>query len=703
MAAPVRPDTRWRLWESEEGIWTPAGQRQLAFYMADPERAWAELFRIRHKDRPRAPLIPFTLNLLQRALWRDINRIRAINIRRQAALEPEVNDWLKKRIAADIAALTFKEAVPILVSYGVSRLVFEALEESFVLRDGPVQMVLCKHRQGGMSTLLTAIGFHQSHFFHNWRCETHAQKGSASENVLGFASQFYTAWNDDEDRIDFREKTIGLSQARVAWAHGSAMTTFTAGSESSSRSFKADYYHFTEYAHYPDTDGANAALGAQTEDAWVMKESTAAGVGGSFHDEFWDAKTTDDVIEMYDAEIWEDIDGWSSYYRFFFGWVDDPSCAMACSEGMANYIWSTIDDDEQDLIQRFPYLTAEKLRWRRWKLEREKPPAGYSALQWFRQENPATPHEAFQATGLGVFDAQKINRQIMRADTEPEPLKIDLHESCFSELEAPRAVRPYEGHLEIFEPPIPGQVYTLGGDVSQGLPQGDFSVGSILRRVSLLKAEEVACWEGKISAKRLGDLFVLLALWYNEAFILCEVNGPGVLTNDRILDNQYPNTYERIALDKVDPKMKRATTAWRYGFFTLGQGKQKLVNQMAQALVEDHLTLHARRTLEQAKVYRKKKGAGYEAPSGHNDDRVVATGLAYLAHIDDEIGPSLVSARAIEQRKLRLTPTDAQVEAAIEDNVWSEFKAVRTQAGRRNRKRYDFQSPAPGIPLHPGR
>lgn len=693
MAKEEQPASRY----VRDGEWTPEGQALLQRFHEEPDVAFEKLFRIQDRANPRRALAPLKLNVLQRRLYRDINRIRALNLARHARIDPEAAATIHTLTDLDVTTGTHKAAVEALEAWGIQKLLIKARQAHLPdLRDGPVQMVLLKHRRGGMSTVISALGFHQAHFGENTRVEIHAQKGEAVENILDISNRFYNSW-PARDLGVYRNEASSLSRSRIEWDSGSRFVVHSAGAKDSARSFEADFYLLSEYAFYPDHAGVAAALAAGTTTQWVFKESTANGTAGAFHDEFWSALPVDAVLELLDAKNFEKLEPphWNGYFRWFFGWTEDPLCRMPVAPEEAKQIKASLDPDEKALIGRFPKLSPEQLRFRRWKMSQFRS-ADMSPAELFRQEYPATPEEAFQAKTSKIFDQATLANMDLRAAVYVQNQTrgyVYLHEHAFHDGSQLELTSPYGGNLVIHEPPDPEAPYVIGADVSQGLVTSDDSVAVVLKRCSLVRAVEVATWHGKIPAKRFGDILTLLAEYYNQAFLLPEVNGPGLSTCDRIVENLYPFIYHRKALDQVDSNGIALDNAWRYGFYTNSQGKAKAVESLKLALVEGNIEIRSLFVLEQLKLYETNDRGRYSAPRGKNDDAAVATALAYLAHADDDIGIPYLAAKNMQKAKAlesKLPEHDRLALASIAKR--------KKKAGERNARlgrRANFQPPTP--------
>ena len=128
---------------------------------------------------------------------------------------------------------------------------------------------------------------------------------------------------------------------------------------------------------------------------------------------------------------------------------------------------SCLSKEEKELKKTF-HLTDEQIMWRRWSIKNN---CG-GDIDKFHQEYPATPEEAFIATGTGVFDNKAIIIRLRMIEEEAAPRcgrftykeerqgldRIILRKIKFSADE--------RGEILIFKEPVKGRPYTLGGDTA---------------------------------------------------------------------------------------------------------------------------------------------------------------------------------------------------------------------------------------------
>ena len=670
-------------------------RNEIEFFEEHPLEAIGRFNRIQHRDKPRGFLTPLEFNALQWRQYNLIQTIRAINLTEHLRLDEVARKLICSITGLDIAgSWGFRQTVDALLQWGIPKIMARARRDpdNPTLNDGPVQIMAVKQRRGGCSTGFMALEFHEAHWFPQTRVEVHAQKGRAVENLLEIAGRFYGSWPRDE--IQFRNDTKSKTRERMEWTFGSKFEVFTAGSKDATRSFEADIYLLSEYAHYPDHGGVNAALAAGQKHAWIFKESTANGSVGAFHDEYWDAMNVDDVIEMFEHDDFEARSKWSGYYRFFFGWTEDPGYQMPCSEKEAEYILSSLDRDEQRLAEDIPGVTPEQLKWRRWKIANLTDDKMLSRSQMFLQEFPHTPESAFQSRGSQVYDQARLDALAVRSK-QLRQVRVRLVESNWGRKRQPlEEASVHASTLSIWERPRPTDIYIVSGDIGHGLPDGDWSVLSVFKRSSITRLIQVAEYRGRIAPKRVGDVAWMLAKWYNDAYAIMEVNGPGLVANDRLVnDNRWPHVYHRAPEDRMGADMG-LVSSFLFGFHTTGKSKDMAVGNLKQAFVEDLCELRSLVGINECKLYQGVETAAgnikYGAPKGRYDDCAMAYALGMYAHLDQTKAPAFFEAKRRQEMKAK------QDKASPQDReLWDFIESKKATARKHNRKHGRNVAPEP--------
>lgn len=487
----------------------------------------------------------------------------------------------------------------------------------------PIHMVCLKARKVGCSTWLASKNLHLCEFVPGTSSMVMAHRKDAV--VFDILQAFIHRYRDDE--LKTGQHIRYKSQNMIGWDrdHGSRIVMKTAGAKrGSSRSATYHFMHLSEEAWFPRSDEAAAALNAKVKYSEVWEESTANGHGDMFHTSWRNALWVEDAIDL--LINGEDLPiAWNGKFRFFWPWYRDDQYRSPILEFEAENIRRTLSPREKFLIDLG--IDLEQLKFRRQKIATEcamqqaMPPEDY-----FDQEYPTTPDDAFVSQGINVFSGRAIGELELK-DRKGEYYRIErLDEMDFS-------IIPVTSELGAnyfrYHEPMAGHQYVIGVDTAEGLTEGDWSVVSVWDRMKGDTAKEVARYRGKHDPEDLAEIAYWLSQIYNDAFIIPEWNPPGNATCIKLhklgAQNVYHTTNEERVTDRVDPEH------FTIGFRTSKHTKAMIVSVCQVQMREGKIDLKNTQALEEWRAYRNVNGST-EAPVGMNDDCVMADAMALWAH-----------------------------------------------------------------------
>lgn len=127
-----------------------------------------------------------------------------------------------------------------------------------------------------------------------------------------------------------------------------------------------------------------------------------------------------------------------------------------------------------------------------------------------------------------------------------------------------------------------------------------------------------------MSAAPFGIVAASLGRYYNDAKLTIERNGPGLLTN-HILNNDelYPNVWMETQYDKITD-VETAVT----GFLTTVKSKPLVIEELRDHVALRTVELYDETTLQEMLRFILSESGRYEAEVGHHDDTVIALALA---------------------------------------------------------------------------
>lgn len=426
--------------------------------------------------------------------------------------------------------------------------------------------IILKCRQVGISTNGQGRIYHHNFINPNQKSLTVGHKIDASNNLFDMYERYHNNLPDwMRPQLDkSNEKKISFKKL------GSENKVDTAAGGEVGRSDNYQAVHLTEYAFYPDPKQMYAGLAQCAKKAKIfLIESTANGFN-DFRDKWVDA-----------------INGESDFIPFFFSWLefssysfpfDNPEMKQRFIESMGtDPKFNDYDLEEFDLMRKHK-ATLGQLNWRRWAIKN----LCNNEVKTFHQEYPTIWQEAFLSSGRPVFNLNICMKRFNEAVsplkrgnlfyTDPEKTKVRFDEdpngfiSLFDEVK----VESYETN-----------VFSGGGDVAEGLEQGDYSE---LRYMDRRTKKIVLTWHGHIDPELLADEQKKIQIFlHNKVYICTEQNNHGLTTITRAF-NIGVNQYYRSDFRKGYDTPKDAI-----GFKTNILTKPQIIDMLNEAIREDFI------------------------------------------------------------------------------------------------------------------
>ena len=397
------------------------------------------------------------------------------------------------------------------------------------------------------------------------------------------------------------------------------------------RGSKIDYLHCSEVASWT-AGGEDYLLGllncvVQGFETEAVIESTAQGVGGVFHDMYWDAA--------------EGNSGWESVFFpwYIYSYYSKPFKSEEEKEKFKEelgqdqryggdaekaLIGVSCEYDVGDEVKKFT-VTLENLNWRRQCIKTQC----QNDLRKFHQEFPTNAREAFVTTGRGVFDADVMGKLVLesqRLQRERPSEGFHIPVQAWKEKGGERYIIEAmdEGGLQVWERPIPNKEYRIGADVSEGIDVGrdtDWSVGVVLNAETM---DEVATLRVKIDPDLFAWQLASLGKWYNNAKLLVERNNHGLVTLKFLSDvHLYPDIYSEKILDE-----RSSRSARKLGFHTTVKSKPLIIDYLKELIREDEINIKSPKVLDELQTFVNFPNGRMAAQSGSHDDCVMALAIA---------------------------------------------------------------------------
>ena len=473
----------------------------------------------------------------------------------------------------------------------------------------PMRVIILKARQMGFSTVTEAVIFHEAATRRNVNAMIVAHRDDSTKNLFGMSRRYYDnlpeplkpmrrASNAQELLFDNPDRNEAR-RARNPGLH-SRIRCQTAGGGGIGRSDTIQMAHLSEFAFWPGE-----------------KNDTLVGILQAVPSERGTLVVIESTANGYDAfhELWERaVRGESGFLPLFFPWFEMEEYRKPVPPGT---VWT---GKEQELARRFG-LDEEQLAWRRWCIANN---CGGDEDK-FRQEYPSYPEEAFLTSGRPVFDMDAV---AARLQEELTPLRtgefvFDPDPGDRLKLRRIRWTDKPDGCVKIYEAPVKGRPYVIGGDTAG--TGSDWFTGQVIdnasgRQAAVLRHQ----YDEDIYARQM----YCLGRYYNWALLGIEVNYSTYPV--KLLDLLgYPRLYVRQIPDTYKTKFREA-----FGWETNSRTRPLAIAGLVQAFRDDPEMVRDRETLKEMKVFAYNDDHRPEALPGEHDDLVMA--LAIAAAIRDQ-------------------------------------------------------------------
>ncbi len=472
----------------------------------------------------------------------------------------------------------------------------------------PIRVIVLKARQIGFSTLTESIIFKNTSTKFNINSGIITHKEEATTNLFNMSKRMYDNLppeikpslkrSNAKELIFDNDDGTGLK---------SKIKCMTAGSAGVGRSDTFNYLHISELAFWGN-NAKETAIGLfqavpNLPNTMIVIESTANGF--EYFKELWDMA----------------VKGESDFIPVFVGWNELDDYRMP-------YTGFDLTDDEKEL-QRIYNLSLEQLTWRRWCINNN---CG-GDVEYFKQEYPINPQEAFISSGSCIFDKQIV---INRIQTLSRPLKVGYFEYEYDDTKIGnkkisniRWINDKNGYIEIYEKPNIYQ-YCIGGDTAgEG---SDWFTGHVLNAIT---GKQVARLRHQMDE----DLYVrqmyCLGCYYSYKNLRTGIVTPALMCiesnfssypNKELVRLGYSNIFVREKEDKYTNIKEKS-----YGFKTTLITRPVIIAELVKIVRENVELINDRLTLEEMLTFVRNEKGRAEAQQGAHDDLVMGLAIAYYS------------------------------------------------------------------------
>ncbi|MGZ6031731.1 MAG: hypothetical protein ACXWNS_08240 [Isosphaeraceae bacterium] len=519
----------------------------------------------------------------------------------------------------------------------------------------PMRAIVLKARKLGFSTWTQAKLIQRVTQFPDRRALVLAQDRRTAGDLFNIGKTIYDNLPDDgvSGPADLKPKQTGRAKQRLMeLANHSYYQSDSAREFESGRGLTLHDLHLSEAAFYPDLQRKlTGLLNAVPDDpaTMVVIESTANG-------------------QNYFKELWDKAEsGESGYLPFFSPWFEEPNYRVRFANDIEREDFvgglgtGPYGEDEHELVEVYG-LDPEQLAWRRRIIQ-----TNFNGdLDRFKQEFPASPLEAFMATGKHVFPVHLI-RKVQREVQEPvatgvlEPTTTFRRTSRGATVDVPAGARFVEGRVEddrspgwrVWEfpqdatdpaeckdcpgagcphcdgsgvrPGVPVGQYVIGVDASGGDERSEQTAYHVIQVINHRTGAQCAEYRSQIDPDLLAYEVYLACLFYKNPWAAIEITGSWGAPAVRRLrwDYQYPFTYQRPALDGM-----RQGTNDRLGWDTNWVTRAHLITGLGEQLRDGTHGIRSKGLADELGWFVKDKRNRQAPEPGKWSDRLMAFMIA---------------------------------------------------------------------------
>lgn len=472
-------------------------------------------------------------------------------------------------------------------------------------------MIFLKARRVGLSTLATGLG--QAH------CIAHpnALARCIAQNAEVAAANFAMACGFREDCKDLYPGAPKPTKKTLIWPHSdgpdSQFTHHTAATVHGQRGLTSSFIHLTEAAFYPYSGAFTSLMNTLSKDPnnICIVETTANGMEGpgEAYYQAWEAAVAGD----------------NEFLAIFLPWWDDPAYQLpeefAFDAPRDEYERYLMNDIKHWKTGKKVKITKSQIAWFRETLSTKCE----GIIERWRQEFPATPEEAFVATGNPAFTIEEM--QFAENSKVPIPWRgncVLTPDQKHGEIR-----KSIEGPLCLYETPQPKHHYFIGVDSARGeestLAPGDYAA---LGCVNAETGNVAATYMARVSPEELSGIAAALGYYFNSAMLNVELNNIGYVTMRELRDRlYYPNQYLWKGRDDRADRSKRGQA---YGFETSDRFRRMMFSLFRTALHRKEVVPKDKTLISQMKKAKMEMGWRWTVSVGH-DDLLMAVLLAWIA------------------------------------------------------------------------
>ena len=342
-------------------------------------------------------------------------------------------------------------------------------------------------------------------------------------------------------------------------------------------------------------------------------------------------------------DMWQDAQRATSVRPIFLGWwMNEQNQVERDSMQFKVYGQGKLTGEERiwtKVVKKLygVEILPEQIAWWRWQHAEEIPDEAT-----MHQEHPCLPEHAFQATGSQFMGPARIAELAEQAKAAHEPEWFSY--SFGPTIDDPRTILTESnrsaGQLAIWEDPIDGAPYVVSGDPAYGASVDSDRFCAQVWRADGRRLVQVAEFVNVVmNTKHFAWVLSHLAGVYRNAFLICELTGPGYHVWQEMQDLQ---TYGWGTANPSSPQVtdliqgiqhylwRRADSMrpqWSFQWQSTPRYREALMHQFRSELESGSLVIRSQALVQECRDLRNEDG-DIRAHGRAKDDRALAAAMA---------------------------------------------------------------------------
>lgn len=233
---------------------------------------------------------------------------------------------------------------------------------------------------------------------------------------------------------------------------------------------------------------------------------------------------------------------------------------------------------------------------------------GFTDKSMIKQEYPESALEAFLSSGRHFLNQERLDEYLHLCETPKWSGDITDDGHTVNFVPNPDAL------LKVWTMPKDDEMFLISADVAEGVTGGAYSVAKVFNRTNW---EVVAQWRGHADPGDFGRIMVDMALFWNNAVLIPEMNNHGHATLEAIKSSEYPHILDTKTI-WPDRSMEK------YGFPTNDRTRPLIFSALSNALNQRLFIDRDSVTIREMQRLIKDDGGKVVAQSGFMDTTIAS-------------------------------------------------------------------------------